>query len=75
MCIACSYGYKTVCVNDKCSKPFKSYLLYDFIGCMTEESKYCSNVMKKHFNKELIKSKEVNADFENSTICWIYDNG
>ena len=31
--------------------------------------------MKKHFNKELIKSKEVNADFENSTICWIYDNG
>ena len=26
---------------------------------MIEESKYCSNVMKKHFNKELIKSKEV----------------
>ena len=42
---------------------------------MIEESKYCSNVMKKHFNKELIKSKEVDADFENSTICWIYDNG
>ena len=24
--IACSYGYKLVCVNDKFSKPLKSYL-------------------------------------------------
>ena len=23
--VACSYGYKLVCVNDKFSKPFKSY--------------------------------------------------
>ena len=24
--VACSYGYKLVCVDDKISKPFESYL-------------------------------------------------
>ena len=28
--------------------------IYNFISCMIEESKYCSEVMKKHFNRELI---------------------
>ena len=55
--VACSYGYKLVCVDDKFSKSFKSYLgqdsLYDFISSMIKESKYCSDVMKNHFNKEL----------------------
>ena len=41
---------------------------------MIEESKYCSDVMKKHFNKELVMTKKDNEDFENSTKCWIYDN-
>ena len=41
---------------------------------MIEESKYCSDVMKKHFNKEIDISKEDNEDFENSNICWICDN-
>ena len=30
--------------------------------------------MKKHFNKELMMTKEENEDFENSTKCWIYNN-
>ena len=29
---------------------------------MIEESKYCSDVMKKHFNKELVMTKEGNED-------------
>ena len=41
---------------------------------MIEESKYCSNAMKKHFNKELAMTKHDNEDFENSTKCWICDN-
>ena len=53
--VACNYGYKLVCVDDKFNKTFKSYLgedaVYNFISSMTEESKYYSNVMKKHFNK------------------------
>ena len=30
--------------------------------------------MKKHFNKELVMTKEDNKDFKNSTKCWICDN-
>ena len=41
---------------------------------MVEESKYCCDVMKKHFNKELAMTKEDNENFKNSTKCWIYDN-
>ena len=29
--IACSYGYKLVCVDDKFSKPFKTYLGKDVV--------------------------------------------
>ena len=48
--VACSYGYKLVCVNDEFSKPFKSYFgkdaVYNFIRGMIEESKYCVEVIK-----------------------------
>ena len=47
--VACSYGYKLVCVNGKISNSFKSYLdvdpVYNFISIMIEESKYYSHVM------------------------------
>ena len=40
--IACSYGYKLVCVDDKFSKPFKICLgedaVYNYINSMIEES-------------------------------------
>ena len=59
--VACSYGYKLVCVDGQFSKPFKSYLgkdsVYNFISSMIEESKYCSDVMKKKINKELVMRK------------------
>ena len=55
--IASRYVYKLVCVDDNFSKLFKIYLgedaVYNFINNMIEGSKYCSDVMKKHFNKEL----------------------
>ena len=73
--VACSYGYKLVCVDDRFSRPFKSYLVenvvYNVISSMIKESKYCSYVMEKHFNKELVMTKENNEDFENSTKCQI----
>ena len=56
--VACNYGYKLVCVDDKSSRPFKSYLSKDvvnnFISSMIKEKKYSSDVTKKHFNKELV---------------------
>ena len=30
---------------------------------MIEESKYCSEIMKKYFSKELVINKEDNEDF------------
>ena len=51
--VACSYGYKLVCVDDEFIKPFKSYLgkdvVYNSISSMIEEKSYCSNVIKKTF--------------------------
>ena len=75
---ACICGYKLVCVGDKFSKPFKLHLgentVYNFINSMVEESKYCSDMTKKHFNKKVAMTKKNNEDFKNSTKCWIWDN-
>ena len=55
--IACSCGYKLVCVDDKFDKPFKTYLgkdaVYNFINSMIKESKYCSEVIKNILAKNL----------------------
>ena len=62
-----------MCVDDNFSKPFKSYIgedaVYNFINSIVEESKYCNEEMKKHFNKNLAMTKEDDEDFENSTKC------
>ena len=56
--VAYSYGCKLILVNDKLSKRSKLYLrednVYNFMNTMIEESKYCSEVMKKmkkHFEE------------------------
>ena len=41
---------------------------------MIQGCKYCNDVIKNDFNKELVMTKEVNEDFQNSTKCWICDN-
>ena len=41
---------------------------------MVEESKYCSDVLKNHFNKELVMIKKDVVKFENSTKYWNCDN-
>ena len=38
-----------------------------FINSILEESKYWSDAMKKHLNKELVVTKKDGEDFENST--------
>ena len=41
---------------------------------MIEESQYCFDMIKKHFNKELVMTKEYNKGFKCSTKCWICSN-
>ena len=67
-------NYKSVCVEDKFSKPSKSYfedVVCNFINSMLKESKYCSDVMKKHFNKEPVMTKKDDEDSESSNKRWI----
>ena len=75
--IACSYGYKLVCVDGKFIKPFKTYCknaVHNFINNIIEGIKYSTEVTKKHFNKELVMTKEDNEDIKNFTKSWICDN-
>ena len=75
--VPCSCRYKLICVDDQLGKHFKSYLgeyaIYNFINSMIKESKYCSDVKKKYFSKDLVITEKDNEDFENSTKCWICD--
>ena len=48
--------------------------MYSFITNMTKEKKYCSGVMKKHFNKEFVMMQQNNEDSVNSNRCWIFDH-
>ena len=68
----------TICADDKSSKPFKSYLVedavYNFITNMVEENKYCTDVMQKNFNKELIMANKDNENFKSCTKCLICEN-
>ena len=69
--IACSYSYKLVCFDGKFSKPFNlgKNAVYNSFNSLIKESKYCSDAMKKYFNKESVMTKEDNGDFKNSTKC------
>ena len=41
---------------------------------MIEESKYCSDMIKNNFNKELVMTKEDNENFKNVTKYGICEN-
>ena len=73
--IPCRFAYKVVCIDDKFSKPIVVYrgknTAYEFIKAMLEEYKYCKNIIKKHFNKNLIMSEEEEHLFQQSNSCWI----
>ena len=73
--IVFSYDYKLVCVDDWCSKLYKTYLGGDaidkFLNYMIKESECCSEVTEPKFNKLPVMNKKDNEDFKNSTKCCI----
>ena len=68
----CSFAYKVVCVDNKCSKDVLLYrgkdAAFKFIKCNFKEYGYCRRVMKKHFCKNLIISAKENEKFEMANI-------
>ena len=53
--VVCSYGCKSVYVDDAFSKSFRSYLGESivFINGMVEESWYCTDIMENILTKNL----------------------
>ena len=64
-----------VCIDDRFSKPIVLYRgennVYEFIKAILKEYKYCKNIMKKNFNKNLIMTEEEGYLFQQSSSCWI----
>ena len=46
-------------------------VVFKFINCIFKEYDYCKNVIKKHFNKNLVMTSEQKEEFERFNICWI----
>ena len=73
--VPCSFAYKTVCTDDRFSKPIVvirgENVAYEFIKALLKRYEYCKKVMKKHFNKNLIISEEEEHLFKQSNSCWI----
>ena len=70
-----SYAFKVICIDDRFSKSIVVYrgknAAYEFIKAILEEHKYCKKIMKKHFNKNLIKTEKEEHLFQESNNCWI----
>ena len=73
--ISCSFAYKSVCIDDRFTKPTIIYrgenAAYKFIKAILEEYKYCKKIMKEYFNKNLIMTEEEEDLFQKSNNCWI----
>ena len=73
--ISCSFAYKLVCIDGKYSKNVVLYrgknAIFKFIQSIFNEYSYCKNIMKRHFDKNLIMSIEEEELFEKTNICWM----
>ena len=73
--VPCSYDFKVVCIDNRFSKPIVVYRgenpAYEFIKAILKEYKYCKNIMKKDFNKNLIMSEDEEDSCQQSNSCWI----
>ena len=75
--VPCGFGYKVICIDNRFNKDIVIFRGKDcinkFITMILKKYEYCSNVMKKHFNKNLIMTLEEEEIFQLSNKCWICD--
>ena len=73
--VPCSYAYKVVCIDDRFSKPIVVYRAVNaaskFIRSILKQHKYCKNIMKDQFNKNLVMTEKEEYLFQQSNNCWI----
>ena len=60
--IVCSFNFKVIHVDERYSKPYKTYFgedaIENFLNEMVKEKEYCSTVIKGKFNKSLVMTKK-----------------
>ena len=65
--IPCSFAYKLICVDDKFIRLIVAFrdenATLKSIESILKEYEYCKEVMKKHFNKNLIMAEEEEGQF------------
>ena len=73
--IPCSYAFKFVCIDDRFSKSIAVYrgknAAYQFIKTIIKEYKYCTKIMKEHFNTNLVMTEVEKHLFQESDSWWI----
>ena len=76
----CGYGYKVVCCyDDKYSKPVQIHrgenAVHKFMENMLKEVNWCKSQMKKHFNKPLKMTMEIEIDFKKAiNVIFVINN-
>ena len=72
-----SIGVKLVCIDDRFTLPsiiFKGKdCINKFITWLLDKQKWTKQITKKCFNKRLIMTNEDDKIYNNSHICWIYE--
>ena len=73
--VPCGFGYKVVCVNGRFTKEVVVYrgknCVKKFIETILSEYEYCKNVVREHFNKNLIMLMKEEEMFQKANKCWI----
>ena len=72
----CGFAYKVVCCyDDELSKDIVVFrgenAVHKFLESMLKEKEYCEEMKKKHFNKDMIMTKDDIINFKNATCCHI----
>ena len=71
--VPCGFGYKLVCVDDRFTKDIVIYkgkgCVDKFVDAILSEYEYYKGVMRDHFNKNLIMSREDEEVFQKANKC------
>ena len=65
--IACMYGYKSICANERYSKPYKTYFgkvaIDKLLNNMLKENEYCSEVIEAQSDKPHVMTEKDHKNF------------
>ena len=71
--IPCSFAFKTVCADDRFTKPIVAYrgknAAYEFTKAILKDYKYCKKIMSKHFDRKLIMIEKEEHLLQQNNSC------